>query len=226
MQKQFRYVKIDNNTNLDIVESTTTEAGRVYKHPQGKKYPSITTVMSWSKKDVIRKWRAAVGEEQANKITKAATMRGTSIHDICEKYLRNDPNYCDVSNYTREMEFSTIKQVLDKSVDDIFCLETALYSDHLGVAGKTDCIAHYNGQRAVIDFKTARKYKKKEHIDTYFMQATAYAIMFEELTSIPIPNIVIIINVAGLETFVFEEKRNNYVEQLRETIRQYKLLSE
>ena len=226
MQKQFRYVKIDNTTNLDIVESTTTETGRVYKHPEGKKYPSITTVMSWSKKDVIKKWRATVGEEEANKVTRIATSRGTAIHDICERYLRNSPNYCEDSNYTRELEFDSIKQILDRSVDDIYGLETALYSDHLGVAGKTDCIAHYNGQRAVIDFKTARKYKKKEHIDTYFMQATAYAIMFEELTQIPIPNIVIIINVAGQDTFVFEEKRNNYVEQLRETIRQYKLLSE
>jgi hypothetical protein len=226
VQKQFRYVQSVDTSNFDIVESTTTETGRVYKHPEGKKYPSITTVMSWTKKDVIKKWRAAVGEEQANKITKAATTRGTSIHDMCEKYLKNDPNYYDPSNYTREMEFSTIKQILDRSVDDIFCLETALYSDHLGVAGKTDCIAHYNGQRAVIDFKTARKYKKKEYIDTYFMQAAAYAIMFEELTRIPIPNIVIMINVAGLETFVFEEKRDNYAQQLRETIREYKLLSE
>lgn len=225
MQKQFRYVKIDNTTNLDIVESTTTETGRVYKHPEGKKYPSITTVMSWSKKDVIKKWRAAVGEEEANKVTRIATSRGTAIHDMCERYLRNNPNYCEDGNYTRELEFASIKQILDQSVDDIYCLETALYSDHLGVAGKTDCIAHYNGQRAVIDFKTARKYKKKEHIDTYFMQATAYAIMFEELTQIPIPKIVIMINVAGEDTFVFEEKRNNYVDQLRDTIREYNLLS-
>ena len=212
-------------SRLDIVESTTTDSGRVYKHPEGKHYPSITTVMSWTKKDIIKQWRQRVGSEEANKITKKATSRGTLLHDMCEKYLKNDPNYYNPINYDHETLFSSMKLFLDQYVDDIFCLEKALYSDHLGVAGRTDCIAHYDGKRAVIDFKTARKYKKKEHIDTYFMQAAAYSIMFEELTSIAVPNIVILINVDGLETFEFKEKRDNYVDQLIDTIRSYKLLT-
>lgn len=225
MNKHFNYVVDFDSSLLDKVNSVTTDQGRYYVDSAGSRYPSITTIMSWTKKDIIKKWRQNVGEQEANKITKQATTRGTKIHDIAEKYLSNDHNYIQESNYATSIEFEPIKEILDKSVDNIFCLEKALYSNFLGVAGRTDCIAHYNGKPAVIDFKTSRKHKRKSDIDTYFMQAAAYSIMFEELTGIAVPNIVIIMAVQNLDVVVFEEKRNNYSDQLVETINQYKMLN-
>lgn len=233
--RHFRYVVDFDQSKLNTVTSMTTETGRIYKHldivengvlVEGNSYPSITTVMSWLKRDIIREWRIRVGEEEANKITKSATTRGTSLHDVCEQYLSNNPNYIDAHNYTLSLAFDTIKPILDNCVDNIFCLEKALYSNHLGVAGRVDCIAHYNNKPTIIDFKTSKKMKRKEHIDTYFMQATAYAIMFEELTNIPIPHIAIVMSVDGTEGIVFNEKRDNYVDQLIDSIKQYKLLNQ
>lgn len=225
MNKHFRYVQGFNVSLLDKVNSVTTDQGRYYVDDAGNRYPSITTIMSWTKKDIIKKWRQNVGEQEANKITKEATTRGTKIHDIAEKYLMNNSNYIKEDNYSAAIEFEPIKQILDRSVDDIYCLEKALYSNFLGVAGRTDCIAHFNGKPAVIDFKTSRKHKYKSDIDTYFMQAAAYSIMFEELTEIAIPNIVIIMAVQNLDVIVFEEKRNNYSDQLIKTINEYKMLN-
>ncbi len=223
MNKIFNYVDNFDKTKLDIVNSVTTDKGRVYKRQDGKQYPSITTVMSWLKKDVIQEWRNRVGEDEANKVTQTATTRGTRLHDIAEKYLCNDINYIDNKNYILKLQFDPIKKILDKNVDNIFCIEKSLYSDFLGVAGKSDCISHYKGKPAIIDFKTSRTEKRKEDIDTYFMQASAYAIMFEELTGISIPKIVIIMSVNGIDTVVFEEKRNKYCDKLIDSIREYKL---
>jgi genome maintenance exonuclease 1 len=112
--------------------------------------------------------------------------------------------------------FKKFKPVLD-SIGEIHCQELALYSDHLRMAGRVDCIAEYNGVRAVIDFKTSGKLKKKEHISSYFMQTAAYAIMYEERTGIPVPWLVVLIAVEGDEPQVFIEKRDNWTKELLRT---------
>lgn len=178
--------------------------------------------MGWLSKDGINKWREKVGDETADVIMKRASKRGTSVHDVCERYLLNQENYIDKKDFILCQSFTDIKDILDARVDDILCLEKELYSDFLGVAGKTDCIGSYRNRRAVIDFKSSLKIKKKEYIKGYFMQATAYAIMFEELTGISVPNIVIVITVDHEGTQVFEEKRDNYADELIKTISEYK----
>ena len=83
----FNHVKLP---ELDFdLEAVTTESGRVYTTPAGKKYPSITTVLSAYNKQAIMEWRQAVGEEKANKISTKASNRGTRLHTICEDYLQN-----------------------------------------------------------------------------------------------------------------------------------------
>ena len=109
--------------------------------------------------------------------------------------------------------FNKFRPLLDR-IDNIHGQEVALYSDHLRLAGRVDCIAEYNGKLSIIDFKTAAKPKRKEWIDNYFAQAAAYAIMYEERTDIPIDQSVIMIAVEGDEPQVFIEKRDNYVELL------------
>ena len=205
----------------DFAQSTTNEDGsRVYVNASGVAYPSATTVLSVLSRDGIAKWRARVGAEEADKISKQASTRGTKIHTLTETYLKNEDlkeAYTSTNASLLDLEmFKKFLPILD-SISNIHCQELALYSDHLRMAGRVDCIAEYNGQRAVIDFKTSGKLKKKEHISSYFMQTAAYAIMYEERTGIPVPNLVILIAVEDEEPQVFIEKRNNWTKELLRT---------
>jgi genome maintenance exonuclease 1 len=205
----------------DFAQSTTNEDGsRVYVNASGVAYPSATTVLGVLSRDGIAAWRKRVGEEEANKISNKASTRGTKIHSLTESYLKNEDleeAYTTTKASLLDVEmFKKFKPVLD-SIGDIHCQELALYSDHLRMAGRVDCIADYNRLRAVIDFKTSSKPKKKEHISSYFMQTAAYAIMYEERTGIPVPWLVVLIAVEGDEPQVFIEKRDNWVKELLRT---------
>jgi genome maintenance exonuclease 1 len=205
----------------DFAQSTTNEDGsRVYVNASGVAYPSATTVLGVLSRDGIAAWRKRVGEEEANKISNKASTRGTKIHSLTESYLKNEDleeAYTTTKASLLDVEmFKKFKPVLD-SIGDIHCQELALYSDHLRMAGRVDCIAEYNGLRAVIDFKTSGKPKKKEHISSYFMQTAAYAIMYEERTGIPVPWLVVLIAVEGDEPQVFIEKRDNWAKELLRT---------
>jgi ATP-dependent exoDNAse (exonuclease V) beta subunit len=205
----------------DFAQSTTNEDGsRVYVNASGVAYPSATTVLSVLSRDGIAKWRARVGAEEADKISNKASTRGTKIHSLTETYLKNEDlkeAYTSTNASLLDLEmFKKFLPILDP-ISNIHCQELALYSDHLRMAGRVDCIAEYNGQRAVIDFKTSGRLKKKEHISSYFMQTAAYAIMYEERTSIPVPNLVILIAVEDEEPQVFIEKRDNWAKELLRT---------
>ena len=199
-------------------DETKPDGSRVYVNASGVGYPSATTVLSILNKDSINKWRERVGEEEADRISKQATTRGSKIHLMTESYLKNEEIDFDTvkaSLLDKEM-FNKFKTILDP-IDNIHCQELALYSDFLRMAGRVDCIAEYNGVRAVIDFKTSNRPKKKEYISSYFMQTAAYAIMYEERTGIPVPYLVILIAVDGDEPQVFVEKRDNWAKKLIET---------
>jgi len=205
----------------DFAQSTTNEDGsRVYVNASGVAYPSATTVLGVLSRDGIAAWRKRVGEEEADKISNQASTRGTKIHSLTESYLKNEDleeAYKTTKASLLDVEmFKKFKPVLD-SIGEIHCQELALYSDHLRMAGRVDCIAEYNGVRAVIDFKTSGKLKKKEHISSYFMQTAAYAIMYEERTGIPVPWLVVLIAVEGDEPQVFIEKRDNWAKELLRT---------
>jgi len=205
----------------DFAQSTTNEDGsRVYVNASGVAYPSATTVLGVLSRDGIAAWRKRVGEEEANKISNQAATRGTKIHSLTESYLKNEDleeAYTTTKASLLDVEmFKKFKPVL-YPIGDIHCQELALYSDHLRMAGRVDCIADYNRLRAVIDFKTSSKPKKKEHISSYFMQTAAYAIMYEERTGIPVPWLVVLIAVEGDEPQVFIEKRDNWTKELLRT---------
>jgi len=110
------------------------------------------------------------------------------------------------------------------NINNIRCLESGLYSDHLEVAGTVDCIAEYKGKLAVIDFKTSRKVKKREWISNYFMQCAAYSVAFEELTGIPVPKLVVIMGVDDNPVQVFEERRDDWIGEFIKLRKEYKTL--
>ena len=217
----FRHVKL---SELDFeLESTTTEKGRVYKVPGGNLYPSITTVLSSYNKQTILEWRQRVGEEKANEISRKAAGRGTKLHNTVEKYLLNEMTDMKLQTMMPDIKemFFDMRKIIDENIGDIYGIEQPLYSHKLRLAGRCDCIAEWNGELAIVDWKTASRQKDKDHITNYFMQATAYAEMFEEITGKAIETIVVAISVQSESPQLFVEQKSKYLFPLNEYNERY-----
>lgn len=203
-----------NPVNLPDLETVSVDGKRHYVTPGGT-FPSVTTVLGEKlSKDGLIAWRERVGEEEANKISTQAANRGTAIHALAEAYLMNNGNWKRGAMPTNLETFSRIKPHLDLNVGTIYGVEVPLWSDKLKTAGRTDLLAGWHGINSVVDFKTSRKIKKEEHIESYFLQATCYSLMAEERTGIKFPQIVIIIAVDHEETQVFVKDRDEYVRKV------------
>jgi len=217
----FNFIKLE---SLDFdLNSETTDSGRKYVTPNGERYPSVTTVLGELNKKAILEWRKRVGEEQANKISGRASRRGTKLHSLCEQYLLGD-----LSDMKRrslmpldKMMFNQLKSSLDENVNNIHCLEQALYSHKLRIAGRVDLIAEWNGELSVIDFKSSTKEKKEENIQNYFMQCTAYSEMFEEITGIEINKIVVAIATEEQVPQFFIKHKKHYLDKLVKHVEDY-----
>ena len=211
---------IHENILGDIELNTINENGkRLYVTPDGEKYPSVTTVLSDYKKDAIIQWRKRVGEQQANKISTQASRRGTKVHKLCEDYLNNESTFEKYTPDNVDM-FKSIQPTLNE-LEVVYAQERTLYSHHLKTAGRVDCVGKFRGKPHIIDFKTSNKPKKWEWIDNYFMQGSAYSVMWEEMTGVPIPYIAIIIAVADDSPQVFIENRDTWINKFIEVRNNY-----
>jgi hypothetical protein len=204
--------------DLQRLQRVTTPEGRLYQTPSGKSYPSVTTITGLLGKEAIIAWRKRVGDEEANRISTKAANRGTKIHSLCESYLNNE--HVEADFFHKEMWNSILPEL--RKIDNVHCLESPLYSDHLQVAGTVDCIAEYEGKLSVIDFKTSKRIKSREDIHNYFMQCSAYAVAFEERTGIPVSRIVIIMGVDDEEPLIFKEKRDDWIDKFIELRNYYR----
>jgi genome maintenance exonuclease 1 len=210
-QKTFKH--IDEKLKAELL-SEENESGRYYVTPEGK-YPSVTTVTGWEKRKFFAEWRKNNPEE-----AKRTTNRGNKLHSLIEKYLNNEQlNKKEIDPFTLDL-FLQMKKNVD-NIDNIHALETPLYSKLLKLAGRVDCVAEYNGQLAIIDFKGSTKAKRKEDIDNYFMQATAYSIMWKERTSVPVKKLVILISSEDGGPQIFEADPMDYVAALKSAIEKY-----
>lgn len=209
--------------SIPDIGTKTVNKKRHYETPEGNLYPSITTVLSAKKNDSLQEWRNRVGEDVANYISRTSANRGTQVHHLCEYYLDNhDDNSIKTYSMGRFLSFclfNQIKRALNKSVDNIYAQEVALWSDELKVAGRVDCIAEYNGKLSVIDFKTSRKEREESWNESYYIQATAYAKMFEERTGQPIDQIVILCVTEDGTVQEFIKETKDYVELLDESLK-------
>ena len=213
-----------NHIDLDLqpLEREHIDGVRYYKIPDEDeliKMVSITSVTSHFNKEIFINWRKRVGNEEADKITKAATGRGTDMHTLTEHYLKNEdlPEVRPISDFL----FKIAKGKLNK-IDNIYALEGPLYSKELGIAGTVDCIAEYDGELAIIDFKTSKKPKPRNWIEHYFVQCMAYGCMLYEMKGISIKKLVIIMACENGECVIYEERdKAKYIKLLGEYINKF-----
>ena len=206
------------------VEPVNKDGVRFYKLPKTDKYyPSVTSITSFKNAKFFKEWRTKIGEDEANRITARATQRGTAFHSIAEDYINGEldlEKYLENNPLSVRM-FQSAKDTLNR-IDNIHCLESFLYSHYLGLAGRVDCIAEFDGELAVIDFKTSTKEKKEEHIENYFVQETAYAAMFLERTGIEVKKIVTLIATEEGSIQIFQKHNlDDYLQLLKSYIEEF-----
>jgi hypothetical protein len=198
---------------------------RFYEAPNGLKYPSITTVLGKrpGKQEGLQKWRDRVGEQQARAISGKAARRGTAFHFCVEDYLQNQPigDKHKEKNFLAYHMFQESRKHLDNSVNQIVLQEQAMYSDMFKVAGRCDAIAVYDNELAVVDFKTTTTMKKREWLEDYFIQCSAYASMYEEHTGEPIDRVVIFMVAEDGQIEIFKEDTKDYLPMLDEMMEEF-----
>ena len=207
---EFIHEKID--MGYETLDRTDAKDGRRYVTLDGNNYPSVTTVLSLIHKDKIMEWRKRVGEEKANQIGTQAANRGTAVHSIVEKYINNE----DTSDFLPHIQQSlqNLKPLIDKHVTKVFATECPLYSDHLKLAGTCDAIVEWDGVPTIVDWKTSKRPKKKTDIPNYFMQLSAYAVMWEERTGMPCNNTRVVMDVDNFHPVMYKETRDDWIEEM------------
>ena len=218
----FTFVDVD--LKVPEVEPVNRDGVRFYPIPGADKYyPSVTSITSFKNAAFFAGWRKKIGEEEANRITNRATQRGTAFHSITEDYVKGELNLDSylANNPLSVRMFQSAKSTLDR-IDNIHCLETFLYSHYLGLAGRVDCIGEFDGELAVIDFKTSTKEKQENYIEHYFVQETAYAAMFLERSGIEVKKIVTLIATEEGSVQVFEKYNlDDYLQLLKSYIEEF-----
>ena len=213
---KFKFIEV----NKDLLPKTKGRRvdGHRFYEIAGKNYPSITTVLNIRKKEGLTKWRESVGEGAANWEMARAARRGKSTHTLIEQYLKSEtPSERSVLPLGL---FKLLKPYVDQ-INNIHLLESIMYSHKLTVAGQVDCVAEYNGKLSVIDFKTANKERQESWIDNYFLQCTAYAIMYEEIFKKPIEQIVILLAGEDGSVACYKKNRKDYEESLGKAIQDF-----
>ena len=196
------------------LEAKITNGKRWYTTPSGIKYPSVTTILGAKEKPYLEAWRQSLGPKKADKETKRCSDRGTAVHKISEDYLNNVENPAKGHEALNVKLFNQLKFRLDK-INNIRAQEVPLFSHRLKIAGRVDCVGEYDGVLSIIDFKTSNGNKDEQMVEDYFLQCTAYAIMYEELFGEFIEDIVVLIAVEkGIMPMMYRKKIDDYVEPL------------
>ena len=216
MSKEFKFVQLD-EALLPKTKGRRIDGHRFYE-VGGKNYPSVTTVLNIRKSDGLKQWRNNVGESVANFEMGRAARRGKSTHTLIEQYLKGEtPSERSVLPLGL---FKLMKPYVDQ-IDNVHMLETIMYSNKLTIAGQVDCVAEYNGELSVIDFKTANKERLEGWIDNYFLQTTAYALMYEELFNKPINQVVVLIAGEDGSMNAYKKDKKEFIKPLGEAIQNF-----
>lgn len=171
-----------------------TKKGRQYTDNVGEPVPSVTTILGdTGDKTALIAWRKRVGEAEATRISTESAGLGTKVHNALEKHiLGEDVSFGNnhISILAESMTNKMLANGLNK-IDELYGVEVGLIAQGL-YAGTSDAIGMYEGEEAIIDFKTAKKIKKREWIEDYFLQGCAYALAHNEMFESKIKKVVIL----------------------------------
>ena len=209
---------------FEDVPRHTLDGDRYYRVNEVVSYPSVTSVISFVNRAKFAEWREKVGVEAANKKTKRATTRGTQFHKVTEVFLQNG-DYMALSEYKIPLisiMFNSAREVLRRRVGSIYQQETCMYSNQLCLAGTVDLICEFDGELAVVDFKTSEKEKPEEWLEDYFVQLSAYWAMFSERTGV-VPKKLVVFLVGENGDIQIVERRNpiDYLKTLRHYVSKF-----
>jgi len=220
---------VDLITDITKLVQHNLPTGRVYTAEDGSipddGYPSVTTVLSAdkSKQGSLDAWRKRVGEEEANKVMHRASSTGTAVHLVMEDFILDQKPQTKPMPYVHEIA-NRLKKEIDGKIGKVRMVEGQLFSHYLRAAGTADLIAEFDGKLSIIDWKTSKWNKKSESISSYYMQLAAYAVMFEERTGIPVPQLVIVMSGTNPDSpfsKVFVEKRDDWIGKFIEVREMY-----
>lgn len=211
--KKYNYIPIDLGLPpLSVVEG---EEGRTYLTPSGKKLPSVTTVTGFEGRDGIEIWRRKNPRE-----AQRTCDRGNKLHSMMEKYLKNEEVEL-TENVEIDSLFSIMSHHVSNFIDNVYALEQQMWSESIGLAGRADCICDYDGKLSVVDFKGSTREKTESGIKNYFQQATAYALMYQEITGKKVDQIVVVVASETGTLQEFRKKPIDYVDGLMKSIKMY-----
>jgi len=204
--------------HYDLVEEYDS-FGRKYTTSNGDVYPSITTVLGKQPKPGLDAWRERIGDDEADRIMKTSGRIGTEFHDACEQYILGEP--VPILSPGASRLYSCARKELMK-IDNVRGIEIPMWSDHLKVGGRSDCIGDYNSVSSIIDYKNSRSSKQRDWCTDYFLQGAAYGRMFYELYGITVKQIVIIIaEWSNPRPTVYIEKVVDWLGPLDDVMREY-----
>ncbi len=212
---------LNNKFEFPKLEDVKVNGQRYYK-VENDLFPSVTTILSIQNNEGLQKWRERIGEDVANFESRRAANRGNGFHKICESYLNNQ----DISEYRKNVLsyglFNLVKNEIER-IDNIHGLETTLHSTKYKIAGRTDCIAEFDGILSIIDFKSANRARTEDLLEKHSIQETAYAIMWEEHTNIPVEQIVTIVACENGDSQTVINKPAFFQKQLEECIKEFRI---
>jgi len=207
--------------NFKQAELIEKDNAHFYQTPTGEIYPSITTIlhetMASEKKESLQNWKEQ--EIAANYITQEAATIGTETHKLIENHI-NEVRQTDNVRLLSVAHFNNLIPFLQK-INNVHGTELRLYSNAMKLAGTSDCIANYDGELSIIDYKTKRSNQKEEWMTDHFIQGTAYAQMFKELTGIEAKQIVILVSSEKNSRMEFVKNTEDYKDLLTQRLNQY-----
>lgn len=170
-------------------------------------YPSITTVLGNSQSEAdsgwLDAWKARVGASEAARKSKAATDRGTNVHTMMERFIRGEDPLLHEFPQDHQRMFKTMKLEARK-INKFYGQEVVLYSHAFEIAGRCDLVGEWEGEPAIIDYKTSGKPKAEADIQDYWLQATFYALAHNEMFGTDIRKLVILMGVEASLPLVFK----------------------
>jgi genome maintenance exonuclease 1 len=207
--------------NFKQAELIEKDNAHFYQTPTGEIYPSITTIlhetMASEKKESLQNWKEQ--EIAANYITQEAATIGTETHKLIENHI-NEVRQTDNVRLLSVAHFNNLIPFLQK-INNVHGTELRLYSNAMKLAGTSDCIANYDGELSIIDYKTKRSNQKEEWMTDHFIQGTAYAQMFKELTGIEAKQVVILVSSEKNSRMEFVKNTEDYKDLLTQRLNQY-----